>query len=99
MPIEGTVKWFNSRKGYGFISKEGREDIFVHQTAIKGSGSKSLREGQRVQFEIVSGPKGDQAANVIVIEEPTQSAEDKIRAFRKESREILRDLKKRRDRR
>lgn len=99
MPIKGMVKWFNTRKGYGFIAKEGGEDIFVHQTAIQSSGFRTLQEGQKVQFEVATGPKGDQAVNVKVIEEPKKSTDDKIQAFRKESREILKDLKKRRDRR
>jgi len=61
---EGTVKWFNSEKGYGFIEIEDAKDVFVHYTAIEGTGFRSLDEGQRVNFEIVEGPKGPQAANV-----------------------------------
>ena len=61
---EGTVKWFNESKGYGFIEQPGGKDVFVHHTAIQGDGFKSLREGESVQFEIVEGPKGPQAANV-----------------------------------
>lgn len=61
----GTVKWFSNEKGYGFITPEnGGKDVFVHHTAIQGSGYKSLNEGDAVQFEVVKGPKGDQAANV-----------------------------------
>jgi CspA family cold shock protein len=60
----GTVKWFNAEKGYGFISREGGSDVFVHYTAIEGRGYRSLEEGQRVEFEVTSGPKGDQAQNV-----------------------------------
>lgn len=62
----GTVKWFNNQKGYGFITPEGGSgsDIFVHYSAIQGDGFKTLNEGDAVQFEIVKGPKGDQAANV-----------------------------------
>jgi cold shock protein len=61
----GTVKWFNDSKGYGFITPdEGGADLFVHFTAIAGSGFKSLAEGQKVEFETVEGPKGPQAANV-----------------------------------
>ena len=60
----GTVKWFNDAKGYGFISQEGGEDVFVHHTAIQSEGFRSLQEGQRVEFEVKKGPKGLQAANV-----------------------------------
>jgi len=60
----GTVKWFNDAKGYGFISRENGRDVFVHHTAIQTEGFRSLAEGQRVEFEVVAGPKGDQAANV-----------------------------------
>ncbi len=60
----GTVKWFNSEKGFGFLSVEGREDVFVHFSAIQGDGYKVLDEGQKVQFEIVDGDRGPQAANV-----------------------------------
>ena len=61
---EGTVKWFNDKKGYGFISQEDGNDIFVHYSAIQGDGFRSLKEGDRVRFEVVQGPKGMQAANV-----------------------------------
>ncbi|CAB1062602.1 Cold shock protein of CSP family [Olavius sp. associated proteobacterium Delta 1] len=61
---QGTVKWFNSKRGWGFIVKEDGEDIFVHYSAIKGDGFKSLDEGQHVQFEIEEGDKGLAAANV-----------------------------------
>ncbi|MGK2957055.1 MAG: cold-shock protein [Acidimicrobiales bacterium] len=63
----GTVKWFNAEKGYGFISREDGSDLFVHYTAIEGSGYRSLEEGQQVEFEITQGPKGDQANDVKVI--------------------------------
>jgi CspA family cold shock protein len=61
---QGTVKWFNNAKGFGFISREGAPDVFVHHTAIQSEGFRTLSEGERVQFEIVQGPKGLQAANV-----------------------------------
>jgi CspA family cold shock protein len=61
----GTVKWFNGSKGYGFIAREGAEDVFVHYSAIQGEGFKNLDEGQRVEFSVEQGPKGLQAANVV----------------------------------
>jgi cold shock protein len=61
---KGKVKWFNSQKGYGFITSESGSDLFVHFSAIKGEGYKTLEEGQEVQFDIEKGPKGDQATNV-----------------------------------
>lgn len=61
---DGTVKWFNDAKGYGFITREDGEDVFVHFSAIQGEGFKSLQEGDRVSFEVVQGKKGPQAANV-----------------------------------
>ena len=60
----GTVKWFNEANGFGFISQEGGEDVFVHFSAIQSSGFKSLAEGDRVEFDVTRGPKGLQAANV-----------------------------------
>ena len=60
----GIVKWFNDAKGYGFITQEGGEDVFVHYSAIQAQGFKSLAEGDRVEFEVTRGPKGLQAANV-----------------------------------
>jgi cold shock protein len=61
---QGTVKWFSNEKGYGFIEREGGDDVFVHFSAITMDGYKSLTEGQRVEFEVVQGPKGAQASNV-----------------------------------
>ncbi len=62
---KGKVKWFSNQKGYGFITPESGSDVFVHHTAIQGEGYKVLEEGQEVEFEIVKGPKGDQATNVV----------------------------------
>ena len=61
---KGTVKWFNAEKGYGFISQESGDDVFVHFSAIQGKGFKTLEEGQSVSFEIEEGPRGKQASNV-----------------------------------
>ncbi len=63
--IIGTVKWFNGSKGYGFIEREGDEDVFVHFSAIQGDGFRNLEEGQRVEFAVENGPKGLQATNVV----------------------------------
>jgi len=63
----GTVKWFSNEKGFGFIEREGADDVFVHFSAISGDGYKSLAEGQKVEFEVVQGPKGAQAANVTAV--------------------------------
>ena len=60
----GTVKWFNDTKGFGFITQEGGEDVFVHYSAITGDGFRTLKEGEAVEFEVTRGPKGLQAANV-----------------------------------
>lgn len=62
--IEGTVKWFNDEKGFGFIEQEGGKDVFVHYSAINGGGRKSLTEGQKVTMEVTAGQKGPQAENV-----------------------------------
>ena len=64
---QGTVKWFNAEKGYGFISREGGEDLFVHYTEIQGSGYRSLDEGAKVEFEITDGKKGKQASAVTLV--------------------------------
>lgn len=62
--VQGTVKWFNGEKGFGFLSVEGQEDVFVHFSSITGDGYKTLEEGQKVEFDIVDGERGPQAANV-----------------------------------
>ena len=64
MRITGKVKWFNNAKGYGFIERDGGADVFVHFSAVQGNGFRTLEEGQAVEFEIVDGPKGQQAGNV-----------------------------------
>ena len=64
--VEGTIKWFSDQKGYGFVTPDGgAKDVFVHFSALQGEGFKSLAEGQKVSFDIVDGPKGEQAANVV----------------------------------
>ena len=63
----GTVKWFSNQKGYGFITPEEGNDVFVHHSEIQSEGYKTLEEGQKVEFEITDGPKGDQAKNVVKI--------------------------------
>lgn len=65
MVYQGKVKWFNAEKGYGFIARDGGNDVFVHFSAIQTDGFKTLDEGQRVEFEIVEGDRGPQAANVV----------------------------------
>ncbi len=65
--VEGTVKWFNNSKGYGFIQREGAEDVFVHYQSIVGDGYKSLEEGQKVEFTVGEGAKGPQAQEVKII--------------------------------
>ncbi|MDI9468171.1 MAG: cold-shock protein [Syntrophomonadaceae bacterium] len=65
--LYGTVKWFDNSKGFGFIQTEQGDDIFVHHTAITGTGFKTLNEGQRVKFDVTTGPKGQQASNVEIM--------------------------------
>ena len=65
--ITGTVKWFNNAKGFGFITREGGDDVFVHHSAIRAEGFKSLAEGQEVEFEVVQGPKGPAAEGVVAL--------------------------------
>ena len=67
MREQGTVKWFNADKGFGFIQRQSGEDVFVHFSAIQSEGYKSLSEGQAVEFEVTTGPKGLQAANVVTL--------------------------------
>lgn len=67
MKEQGTVKWFNASKGFGFIQRESGEDVFVHFSAIQSDGYKSLNEGQAVEFDVTKGPKGLQAANVAAL--------------------------------
>ena len=64
---QGTVKWFNAEKGFGFITQDGGADVFVHFSAIGGDGYKELKENQRVEFDVTDGPKGPQAASVVLI--------------------------------
>lgn len=71
--VQGSVKWFSSEKGYGFITQESGPDVFVHHTAIAGDGFKTLAEGERVEFEIVDSPKGPKADNVTRIDESSSS--------------------------
>jgi len=65
--VKGTVKWFNAGKGYGFIAREGGEDVFVHYSALESDGFRTLDEGQQVEFTIERGPKGLQASNVVTL--------------------------------
>lgn len=65
MALEGTVKWFSDKKGYGFITREGEDDIFVHYSAIQGEGFRTLREGEKVVFDVVTGERGMKATNVV----------------------------------
>jgi len=65
--VTGKVKWFNAQKGYGFITRDDGGDVFVHYSAIKGQGYRALEEGQKVEFDVVQGEKGPQAANVNVL--------------------------------
>jgi len=67
MREQGTVKWFNNDKGFGFISRNSGDDVFVHHSAIQGNGYKSLEDGDNIEFDVTSGPKGLQAQNVVKI--------------------------------
>ena len=72
--ITGTVKWFNSEKGYGFIARDGGADVFVHFSAIEGAGFRNLAEGEQVEFTVEESPKGPQAANVTKVGGSTDSS-------------------------
>lgn len=76
----GKVKWFNESKGFGFIEQDSGEDIFVHYTSIQGDGFKTLREGQRVEYEVTEGPKGLKAENVTAAEADTADIADTVEA-------------------
>jgi CspA family cold shock protein len=65
--VQGTVKWFNAEKGFGFIAREGEDDVFVHVSAIQGDGYRTLEEGQRVEFDVGPGRKGEEAQNVKLV--------------------------------
>ncbi len=65
--ITGTVKWFDASRGYGFVAREGGTDVFVHQSAIRTEGYRTLAEGQRIEFEVEQGPKGAKASNVVAL--------------------------------
>ncbi len=70
---KGTVKWFSDQKGYGFVATEAGKDVFVHFSAIQGDGFKTLREGEAVEFDVTTGPKGEQASNVTRLSPVDQS--------------------------
>src|SRR6266704_902969 len=78
---QGTVKWFNDAKGYGFIQVEGGEDVFVHYSAIQAQGFKSLAEGDKVEFEVTKGPKGLQASNVRKVPEKKKKPRRSLRRY------------------
>lgn len=67
--MQGKVKWFNAEKGYGFIQREGTKDLFVHFSGIKSEGFKTLQEGWTVEFDVITGDRGEQAANVVHVED------------------------------
>jgi len=67
MSFEGTVKWFSDKKGYGFILREGQDDVFVHYSSIQGEGFRTLREGEKVSFDIVDGERGPKASSVVKV--------------------------------
>lgn len=101
---QGTVKWFNQKKGFGFIARDDGPDLFVHYKSIKDTGFRTLSEGDVVEYEVQPGPKGESAGNVRVISkqraegpssEMKESLESKLKALRKSSREIHDDINKR----
>jgi len=103
---QGTVKWFNQNKGFGFIARDDGPDLFVHFRSIKDSGFRTLSEGDIVEYDIQSGPKGDSATNVRIVnnankqsdtqsDERNESLERKLKALRKASKEIHDDINKR----
>jgi len=73
--VTGTIKWFSTEKGYGFIQREQGKDVFVHYSAIQGSGFKNLQEGQTVEFAVEQNPRGPQAVNVTVLSSPVQTSQ------------------------
>ena len=84
--VTGTVKWFSTDKGYGFIQRQGGSDVFVHYSAIQGIGFRTLSEGQRVEFSVEQSPKGLHAANVTVLSSPEPAFESSWRDRGRESR-------------
>jgi cold shock protein len=79
--LTGTVKWFSDAKGYGFIERDGGDDIFVHHTSIEGMGFKTLKEGERVEFEILEESKGPKAQNVVRLDHTEETDGRSARAF------------------
>ena len=73
----GKVKWFDAKKGYGFISRENADDVFVHYTAIQGDGYRFLKDNQQVEFDVVQGKKGFEARNIVLVNENEQNIDDK----------------------
>lgn len=74
--MQGTVKWFSTEKGYGFIEQDDGEDVFVHHSDIQGTGFKDLDEGEKVEFDLVDGPKGPKAENVVRVDAPDSSGSE-----------------------
>lgn len=78
----GTVKWFSNEKGYGFLEQSDGPDVFVHHSAIQGSGFKTLNEGEKVEFDVIEEPKGPKADNVVRLEAPESGGEGRVRVRR-----------------